>query len=117
MGLKSGMGDDPNDPRERDRSDGKGKSNEGNTTDQQPYLVRRMLKDGSVTFERPVRMNFVVHKEIEDGEDELRDEAKDRFGRKVPRYDLREAAYRAAINNPELVFSELRQMGYSDAED
>ncbi|MFC6954727.1 hypothetical protein [Halorubellus litoreus] len=79
----------------------------------QPYVVRRMLKDKSVQFERDERLTFFVHDDVKTGEQELEAETQGRFGRDIPVFDIREAVYRAALQNREDVISELESMGYT----
>jgi len=89
-------------------------SDGGNADDDtQPYVVRRMLKDKSVQFERDERLTFFVHDDVKTGEQELEAETQDRFGRDIPVFDIREAVYRAALRNREDVFDELKEMGYT----
>lgn len=80
---------------------------------QQPYIVRRAVKDKSVQFERDERLTFFVHDDVVDGERELLSDAEAALGRSVPKFDLREAVYRAAIRNKEDVLAELVKMGYN----
>ncbi|WP_162562608.1 hypothetical protein [Salinigranum rubrum] len=80
---------------------------------QQPYIVRRAVQDRSVQFEREERLTFFVHDDVVDGERELLSEAEAAVGRSVPKFDLREAVYRAALRNREDVLVELVRMGYS----
>jgi hypothetical protein len=79
----------------------------------QPYIVRRAIQDKSVQFERDERLTFFVHDDVVDGERELLSDAEAALGRSVPKFDLREAVYRAAIRNEEDVLAELVRMGYT----
>jgi hypothetical protein len=79
---------------------------------QQPYIVRRAVQDKSVQFERDERLTFFVHDDVVNGERELLSDAEAALGRSVPKFDLREAVYRAAIRNKEDVLAELVKMGY-----
>jgi hypothetical protein len=79
---------------------------------QQPYIVRRAVQDKSVQFERDERLTFFVHDDVAEGERELLSEAEAAVGRSVPKFDLREAVYRAALRNKEDVLAELVRMGY-----
>jgi len=79
----------------------------------QPYVVRRMLKDKSVQFERDERLTFFVHDDVKSGEQELEAEAQELFGRDIPVFDIREAVYRAALQNRDDVVDELEGMGYA----
>lgn len=83
---------------------------------QQPYIVRRAVQDKSVQFERDDRLTFFVHEDVVDGERELLLEAEAALGRDVPKFDVREAVYRAALRNKEDVIAELVKMGYSTSE-
>lgn len=80
---------------------------------QQPYIVRRAVQDKSVQFERDERLTFFVHDDVVNGERELLSDAEAALGRSVPKFDLREAVYRAAIRNKEDVLAELVKMGYN----
>lgn len=82
----------------------------------QPYIVRRAIQDRSVQFERDERLTFFVHDDVAEGERELLSEIETEFGRDVPKFDVREAVYRAALKNPEDVLAELIDMGYSPSE-
>jgi hypothetical protein len=66
-----------------------------------------------VQFERDERLTFFVHDDVVDGERELLSDAEAALGRSVPKFDLREAVYRAAIRNKEDVLAELVKMGYN----
>jgi hypothetical protein len=80
---------------------------------EQSYIVRRAIQDKSVQFEREERLTFFVHDDVVDGERELVSEMESELGRDVPKFDVREAVYRAALDNPDDVLSELLAMGYS----
>lgn len=104
-------------PPENDKADnglstGGGASNESSESSQ-PYVVRRMLKDKSVQFERDERLTFFVHDDVKTGEQELEAETQDLFGRDIPVFDIREAVYRAALQNRDDVVEELESMGYT----
>jgi hypothetical protein len=79
----------------------------------QPYIVRRAVQDKSVQFERDERLTFFVHDDVAEGERDLLTELQSTLGRDVPKFDVREAVYRAALRNPEDVLDELLEMGYS----
>lgn len=89
----------------------------GSTSEVQPYIVRRAIQDKSVQFERDERLTFFVHDDVVDGERELISEMESTLGRDVPKFDVREAVYRAALRNREDVLAELLEMGYSAEED
>lgn len=80
---------------------------------EQPYIVRRALQDKSVQFECDERLTFFVHNDVVEGERELITGVESALGRNVPKFDLREAVYRAALRNREDVLDELLQMGYT----
>jgi hypothetical protein len=92
---------------------GSSPADSGGSESQQPYIVRRAVQDRSVQFEREERLTFFVHDDVADGERELLSEAEAAVGRSVPKFDLREAVYRAALRNREDVLAELVRMGYS----
>lgn len=79
----------------------------------QPYIVRRAIQDRSVQFERNERLTFFVHDDVVDGERDLITEVESELGRSVPKFDVREAVYRAALRNREDILEELLEMGYS----
>lgn len=80
---------------------------------EQPYIVRRAIQDKSVQFERDERLTFFVHDDVMEGERELLTELESEFGRDIPKFDVREAVYRAALQNRDDVLNELIEMGYS----
>lgn len=80
---------------------------------ERPYIVRRAVRDKSVQFERDERLTFFVHRDVVDGERELVTELESTLGRDVPKFDVREAVYRAALRNREDVLDELLRMGYA----
>lgn len=83
------------------------------TSQQQPYIVRRAVQDKSVQFERDERLTFFVHDDVVEGERDLITEFESSLGRNIPKFDIREAVYRAALRNREDVLEELLKMGYS----
>lgn len=83
----------------------------GNET--HPYVVRRAIKNKSVQYERDERLTFFVHDDVANGERKLITELESVLGRNVPKFDVREAVYRAALRNPDDVLDELVNMGYS----
>lgn len=87
------------------------------TTETQPYIVRRAIQDKSVQFERDERLTFFVHDDVVDGERDLISAMESTLGRDVPKFDVREAVYRAALRNQEDVLTELLEMGYSVEEE
>ena len=89
----------------------------GSSDDGHPYIVRRAIRDKSVQFERDERLTFFVHDDVVDGERELLTRLESALGRDVPKFDVREAVYRAALRNPDDVLDELLDMGYSLDED
>jgi hypothetical protein len=134
-GLKSGSGDDlwgedTAEESENETNDGQQQSDEnsdttpedrsrseprkgGATSQQQPYIVRRAIQDKSVQFERDERLTFFVHDDVIEGERQLLTEVETALGRDVPKFDVREAVYRAALRNRDDVLNELIEMGYS----
>ncbi|MCH7659085.1 MAG: hypothetical protein IH933_00365 [Euryarchaeota archaeon] len=91
-------------------------ASEESTERKQPYIVRRAIQDRSVQFERDERLTFFVHDDVVEGERELLTEIEAAFGRDVPKFDVREAVYRAALENRDDVLAELIDMGYSPKE-
>ena len=86
-------------------------------SDARPYIVRRAIRDKSVQFERDERLTFFVHDDVVDGERDLLTRLESALGRDVPKFDVREAVYRAALRNPDDVLDELLDMGYALDED
>lgn len=78
----------------------------------QPYIVRRALQDKSVQFERDERLTFFVHDEVVTGERKLITDFESMLGRSIPKFDIREAVYRAALQNRDDILNELMKMGY-----
>jgi len=72
----------------------------GTTSTAQPYIVRRAVQDKSVQFERDERLTFFVHDDVADGERDLLTDLETSLGRDLPKFDVREAVYRAALRNP-----------------
>ena len=80
---------------------------------QQPYIVRRAVQDKSVQFERDERLTFFVHDDVVDGERNLITDVESELGRSIPKFDVREAVYRAALRNRDDILDELLKMGYT----
>lgn len=59
---------------------------------------------------------FFVHDDVVDGERDLNTDVESELGRSIPKFDVREAVYRAALQNRDDVLDDLLKMGYS-AED
>jgi hypothetical protein len=83
------------------------------TSESRSYIVRRAIQDKSVQFERDERLTFFVHDDVVDGERDLITEVESTLGRNVPKFDVREAVYRAALRHRDDVLDELLNMGYS----
>lgn len=98
---------------ENELTGGKGTVSGTSRNESQPYIIRRAVQDKSVQFEREERLTFFVHDDVVDGERELVSELESALGRDVPKFDIREAVYRAALQNREDVLDELLQMGYT----
>ena len=77
-----------------------------------PYIVRRAMQDKGIQFERDERLTIFVHDDVADAEREVLAEVAQHIGRDIPTLDFREAAYRAALQQPETVLRELGKMGY-----
>ncbi len=80
------------------------------------YIVRRAIQDKSVQFERDERLTFFVHDDVIEGERDLITNLESALGRDVPKFDVREAVYRAALQNQDDILEELLRMGYSQEE-
>lgn len=87
-------------------------SNES-TNETQSYIIRRAIQDKSVQFERDERLTFFVHDDVVTGERDLITDVESVLGRNVPKFDVREAVYRAALRNRDDILDELLKMGYS----
>jgi hypothetical protein len=83
------------------------------TSETQSYIIRRAIQDKSVQFERDERLTFFVHDDVITGERDLITEVESTLGRNVPKFDVREAVYRAALRNRDDILDELLKMGYS----
>jgi hypothetical protein len=101
-------------------SDTSNETGDGVTTDEssdrsgeRPYVVRRAIEDKPIQFEREERLTFFVHDDVVAGERDLVSEMESELGRDVPKFDVREAVYRAALQNQDDVLQELLEMGYT----
>ena len=75
-----------------------------------PYITRRRSKGESTTWQRS-RLTFYVRDHVEDGERELKRRVEDELGEEVSKFDLREAVYLLALDNPDGVVDQLEEMG------
>ena len=75
-----------------------------------PYITRRRSNGEATTWQRS-RLTFFVREHIEDGERELKSEVESQLGEDISKFDLREAAYLVAQNNPDAVAKKLEEMG------
>lgn len=76
-----------------------------------PYVKKRRMEEEKTTWKRE-RVTFYVRDEVASGERSLIAKAEEEFDRDIPKFDIREAAYIAAQENPELVYEQLDEMGY-----
>lgn len=123
-GMKEGAGEDPfaEGPTEESADQVNTRAARSNSTTRrsessngrqhQPYIVRRAIQDEGVQWERPERLTFFVHRDVAEGERELVAEMESTLSRDLPKFDVREAAYRAALANRDDVLNELLEMGY-----
>jgi len=141
-GLKSGSGDDLWDDENSDDADTVDESedtagrdgennddtssaettsgpgeNSGGDGNERPYIVRRAIQDKPIQFERDERLTFFVHDDVAEEERTLVSELESELGRDVPKFDVREAVYRAALRNRDDVLEELLAMGYTRDEE
>jgi len=120
-GLKMGAGDDPSEHDEdadnQTEDEASGTDGQENQSQNQPYIIRRHMSNGPAEFERPTRLNFFVHDDIAEGEDDLFEETENKLIPDMTKYDLREAVYRVALGHRDEVLDELRKMGYTDKND
>ena len=81
------------------------------------FLMRRKMNDGKVSdFERPETITAPVREFVVDDERELQAEFDSQLVQKLQLTDLHEAAFMAALENPDLVFAKLIEMGYEAEE-
>jgi len=83
---------------------------------QRPYIIRREMQNGDIKFERPTRIAMFVHDDVADGEQQLLAQLQQDLNPDPKTLDVREAVYRAALNNPEAVVRELVKLGYDLSE-
>ena len=75
-----------------------------------PYIARRRANGESTQWQRS-RLTFYVRDHVETGERELKNEVETALEEEVTKFDLREAAYLVAQENPEAVAEKLEKMG------
>ena len=80
------------------------------------YLMRRKMSDGKVDFERPETITAPVREFVVDDERELQAEFDGQLVQNLQLTDLHEAAFMAALENPDLVFAKLIEIGYEAEE-
>jgi hypothetical protein len=116
-GLKMGAGDDPSehdeDAENQTEDEASGTDGQENQSQNQPYIIRRHMSNGSAEFERPTRLNFFVHDDIAEGEERLLSDLRGSYNPRATKYDVREAVYRAALRNQEDIREEFERLGYS----
>lgn len=100
---KSGKADDApvTDPRPEQSSD---------TQTELPFIARRRANGESTQWQRS-RLTFFVRDEVERGERELKSAVESSLDAEVSKFDLREAAYLVAQENPDAVAEKLEEMG------
>jgi hypothetical protein len=76
-----------------------------------PYVLKRRTEEEKTTWRRD-RVTFYLRDDVKRGERRLIADSELEFDRDLPKFDVREAAYLAAQNNPGLVYEELEKMGY-----
>ena len=93
-------------------SDGGSASNDNarSETSDIPYIARRRANGESTQWQRS-RLTFYVRDHVEAGERELKNEVETALEEEVTKFDLREAAYLVAQENPEAVAEKLKKMG------
>lgn len=84
--------------------------NPRSSTTDVPYIARRRANGESTQWQRS-RITFYVRDHVEAGERELKNEVETALGEEVTKFDLREAAYIVAQENPEAVAEKLEEMG------
>ena len=125
MGLKSGSSTE--DMYSDDDAESESKTADGEPNDTsvrsdrtrssgRPYLMRRKMNDGKVDFERPETITAPVREFVVDDERELQAEFDSQLVQNLQLTDLHEAAFMAALENPDLVFAKLIEMGYEAEE-
>jgi hypothetical protein len=75
-----------------------------------PYIARRRANGESTQWQRS-RLTFYVRDHVETGERELKNEVETALEEEVTKFDLREAAYLVAQENPDAVAEKLEEMG------
>lgn len=75
-----------------------------------PYIARRRANGESTQWQRS-RLTFYVRDHVETGERELKNEVETALEEEVTKFDLREAAYLVAQENPNAVADKLEEMG------
>lgn len=75
-----------------------------------PYIARRRANGESTQWQRS-RLTFYVRDHVEAGERELKNDVETVLEEEVMKFDLREAAYLVAQENPKAVAEELEKMG------
>lgn len=83
---------------------------------QRPYIIRREMQNGDIKFERPNRVAMFVHDDVADGEQQLLGQLQQDLNPDPKKLDIREAVYRAALNNQDAIVRELVKMGYDVTE-
>lgn len=76
-----------------------------------PYVKKRRMEEETTQWLRD-RLTFYVREKVDRGERTLIADAENEFDRDIPKFDVREAAYLAAQEHPELVYEQLEEMGY-----
>jgi len=75
-----------------------------------PYIARRRANGESTQWQRS-RLTFYVRDHVETGERELKNDVETALEEEVTKFDLREAAYLVAQENPDAVAEKLEEMG------
>jgi len=75
-----------------------------------PYIARRRANGESTQWQRS-RLTFYVRDHVETGERELKNNVETTLEEEVTKFDLREAAYLVAQENPDAVAEKLEEMG------
>lgn len=114
--MKEGSGDDPfaddpatSEPEPETKSETAPPASETreNSVRSVPWIFAR----DNVKSDRSM-VQFFLRDQAKDRESEFIDDLENRLGTTVSKTDAREAAYLAAMDNPELVADELREWGF-----
>lgn len=112
--MKEGSGDDPfaDDPVTTEpEPDPETEQQASEATEESVRSVPWIFARDNVKSDRSM-VQFFLRDQAKDRESEFIDDLEDRLGTTVSKTDAREAAYLAAMDNPDIVADELREWGF-----